>query len=303
MSFGGRSDRPVSLKKGPRVLRGIVSGPERRGPVERPRFDAILVDLWGTLLPYADEHAREQNLGEMARVLGVDPARFTTDWIDSIGERCLGTRGSLERTVEQMALAQGIRPSPDAVRQAIQLRLQFSRVTHDQVEASLPALDALRTAGFRLALVSDSTEETVRLWPATRLSARFEVAVFSFVERTCKPDARMYARALAGLGLPATHCAYVGDGGSRELTGAEAMGLTAFQYRYPDAQRDAPRFDEDVHWRGTRLKDLRELLPFAPGLDHRGRAADPRAGSKAHGRPPRGRPPLEGRTPRSERAA
>ncbi len=237
----------------------------RGGPMERRRFSAILIDLWGTLLPYADESARQRNLAEMGRTLGVDPEKFTADWIHSIGARCLGSLGSLERTVEQMAITQGARPSTEAVRRAVELRMEFSRTTHEQVELSLPALDALRAAGFRLAIVSDSTEETVRLWPETRLSTRFEVAVFSFSEGTCKPDPRMYARALEGLALPPTRCAYVGDGGSRELTGAEAMGLTAFKYRYPDDQRDAPRADEDLHWRGTRLEDLRELLRFAPG--------------------------------------
>lgn len=231
------------------------------GPV---RFDAILCDLWGTLLPYADETARERNLAEMAQILAVDPGKFTTDWIGTIGERCLGSLGSLERTVEQLAIAQGARPSSEAVHRAVELRLQFSRDSHDQAGPCLAALDALRAAGFRLAIVSDSTEETVRLWPGSQLSSRFELAVFSFNERVCKPDPRMYARALDGLHVAPARCAYVGDGGSRELTGAEAMGLTAFKYRFPDAHRDAPRFDEDVHWRGPALTDLRDLVRFAP---------------------------------------
>ena len=228
-------------------------------------FDGILVDLWGTLLPYAEESAREANLARMARTLDVDPTGFTTAWIDSIGERCRGSLGSLETTVERFALALGGRPSSEAIRRATDLRLEFSRSTLDRVEPILPGLDALRRSGFRLAIVSDSTEETVRLWPETRLSSRFDLAVFSFEQRVCKPDPRMYAQALSGLGLPPARCAYVGDGGSRELTGAESVGLTAFQYRYPGQSREDPRFDEDVHWRGTHLADLRELLAFAPG--------------------------------------
>ncbi len=232
----------------------------------RRRFDAVLLDLWGTLLPYAEESAREHNLAEMARTLGIDATRFTRDWIGSIGERCLGRLGSLEETIERLSLDLGGHPSSDAVRRALALRLEFSRASHDRAEPVLPALDALRAAGFRLAIVSDSTEETVRLWPQTRLAARFETVVFSFVEGVCKPDPRMYSRALERLGLPPARCIYVGDGGSRELTGAEAMGLTAFKYRYPDAHRDAPRFDEDTRWTGTSLKDLRELLALGPGL-------------------------------------
>lgn len=231
---------------------------------DRRHFGGILLDLWGTLLPFTDEAARKQNLSEMALILGVDPTRFTTLWIDSIGERCLGSLGSLEATVERFAVELGGRPSSDAIRQAVRRRMEFSKTMHDIVDPILPSLDALQRAGFRLAIVSDSTEETVRLWTETRLFPRFELAVFSFVEGTCKPDPRMYSRALDGLGLAPTACAYVGDGGSRELTGAESVGLAAFQYRFPDQNRNAPRFDEDVNWKGTQLRDLRELLPFAP---------------------------------------
>jgi putative hydrolase of the HAD superfamily len=227
-------------------------------------FDAVLVDLWGTLLPYADENEREQNLAEMARILGVEPDPFVEAWIGSISERCLGSLGSLEDTVRRFALAQGVRASADEVERAVRCRLEFARLTLDESGPVLGAVDALRRAGLRLAIVSDSTEETVRLWPQTRLSPRFEHAVFSFTERTCKPDPRMYLRALGALDLTPSRVAYVGDGGSRELTAAEGVGLTAFKYRFPDAKQDVPRFDEDVHWRGPRLADLSELVPFAP---------------------------------------
>jgi putative hydrolase of the HAD superfamily len=222
------------------------------------------MDLWGTLLPYANETDREQNLTDMAEILGLAPEKFVSDWIESIGDRCLGSLGSLEETVTRFSLAQGVRPTVEAVDQAVRSRLDFSRLTHDRSEPVTAAVDELKRAGLRLAIVSDSTEETVRLWPSTRLSARFEYAVFSFSERRCKPDPQMYRRALDALSLPASQVAYVGDGGSRELTGAEAVGLTAYKYRFPDHQQDAPRFDEDLLWRGTRLRDLRELLALTP---------------------------------------
>lgn len=234
-------------------------------PPTRPsQFEAILIDLWGTLLPGADDGERRRNLEEMAQVLDVNPSAFVSRWTDSIGERCLGSLGSLEQTIEHLAVALGARPSPNAVREALEIRMGFQRVLHNQAGPCLPALDALRAAGFRLAIVSDSSEETVRLWPESHLSPRFEVAVFSCVEGTCKPDPRMYRRALGTLGLAPSKCAYVGDGGSHELTGAEAVGLTAFKYRFPDVHQDDARFNEDTAWRGTRLVDLRELLRFAP---------------------------------------
>lgn len=241
-----------------------------RGDQDRSRagatrtFDGILFDLWGTLLPFTGESERESNIAEVARLLGADPETFTSSWLDSIEERCLGRTGSLEETVEKIAVASGGRPTPVQIRDAVAHRLRFCRDTHDRVDPILTQLDALRAREIRLAIVSDSTEETVRLWPDSRLASRFDLAVFSFNERVCKPDPQMYQRALSGLGLPSSRCAYVGDGGSRELTGAEAVGLTAYQFRFPDENRSAPRYDEDLSWRGTTLSSPADLLAYYP---------------------------------------
>jgi putative hydrolase of the HAD superfamily len=224
------------------------------------RFDAVLIDLWGTVLPYADESDRRENLAEMARILGADTERFTEAWIRSIGDRCLGSLGTLEETVGGFARDQGVEPTREAVARAVRCRLEFSRGSLDSAGPVLPALDALRRAGLRLAIVSDSTEETVRLWPESPLATRFDHTAFSFDLKSCKPDPRMYRSALEALAVRPSRVAYVGDGGSRELTGAEAVGLTAFMYRFPDLHQEARRFDEDVEWRGTRLTDLRKLL-------------------------------------------
>lgn len=240
--------------------------PARSAPGAHPlQFDGILVDLFGTLIPMGHQEARLRNLEEMGRILDLDPATFTTQWLDCGYDRFRGRLGSLERTVERLALAQGVRPNSTAIHRALEVRLELTRGLLARTGPSLPALDALRAAGLRLGLVSDTSEETVRLWPATPLSSRFDVAVFSWVEGTCKPDPRMYRKALEGLGLPPAKCAYVGDGGSRELSGAEAVGLSAFMYRYPVEEDGAlSRLDEDTGWTGTKLTDLRELLRFAP---------------------------------------
>jgi putative hydrolase of the HAD superfamily len=124
-----------------------------------------------------------------------------------------------------------------------------------------PGLDALIRAGRPLAVVSDCSVETPRLWSSTQLGQRIQATVFSCVEGIYKPDPRMYGRGLQLLGLPAERCAFVGDGGSRELTGAAAVGLRAFQYRFPgDEGLPDARYDPDTEWRGPILQDLRDLL-------------------------------------------
>jgi putative hydrolase of the HAD superfamily len=197
----------------------------------------------------------------MARTLQVDPVVFERDWAECFGPRVSGELGSLEETIRRVAERQGMEPSSDRVEQALQIRLSFTRRHLEACGPVLPELDALRDAGVRLAVVSDASEEAPRLWPSTALGRRFEATVFSCEEGFCKPDPRMYHLALERLGLPAERCAFVGDGGSNELTGATAVGLAAFLYRFPgDRGNPDSRYLPDTEWKGQPLSSLRDLL-------------------------------------------
>jgi putative hydrolase of the HAD superfamily len=224
-------------------------------------FQGILIDLYGTLVPTLPQRIRIPPLLEMGSVLGVDPETFAKDWGESVHQRILGQLGSVKETIVQVSGRQGVEPAADRVKEALRIRLAFSRSILESCGPVLPGVDALRAAGVRLAIVSDTSGETPQLWPSTPLGSRFDATVFSCETGFCKPDPRMYHVALRRLGLIAEQCAYVGDGGSRELTGAAAVGLSAFLYSFPDKSSDPDtRFDPDVGWIGPTLQDLREIL-------------------------------------------
>ena len=105
----------------------------------------------------------------------------------------------------------------------------------------LSALDRLRAAGIRTALVSDAGADDVEGWKASPLCTRLDAAVFSFEVGVRKPDARIYQYALDAVGIAAADAIFVGDGGSDEHRGARALGMkTVLVTRllsawYPDA--------------------------------------------------------------------
>jgi FMN phosphatase YigB (HAD superfamily) len=69
------------------------------------------------------------------------------------------------------------------------------------------ALDRLRAAGLRIALVSDAGADDVEWWDRSPLSSRFDVEVFSYKVGVRKPDPRIYRHALDGLGVaPGMRC-------------------------------------------------------------------------------------------------
>jgi putative hydrolase of the HAD superfamily len=225
------------------------------------RFDGVLLDLFGTIISMGPAGARTRSLSEMAVALSVDPTKFARRWSDTFDARARGRLGSLEETITLIASDLGHRPTRDELQRAAQIRLDFSKDLLQSNKTVLDALDALRSAGCRLAVVSDTSEETPRLWSSTDLAPRMDATVFSCLEGVRKPQPVMYQLALQRLGIDVSRCAYVGDGGSHELSGAEKVGLATFMYRFPDADQSADdRVEADEEWSGPVLADLRELL-------------------------------------------
>lgn len=197
----------------------------------------------------------------MAQELGVEPGDFAEGFFGTFDQRVRGQHGSLEDSLRMVAISLGASPTKAQVLRAVEIRMQYSAQLLDTCTVSLPALDHLRAAGLRLAVVSDCSEETPRLWTNFPLAARFDTAIFSCRVGLRKPDPRIYGLALEALGFPATRCAFVGDGGSHELTGAQEAGLHAFLYRFPkDSLTETFRVDGDTGWSGPTLTDLKELL-------------------------------------------
>jgi putative hydrolase of the HAD superfamily len=259
-----RAGVPATLKG----LAGSGSGDEAgaaMGPAQgrtiRGTFGGVLLDLFGTIISMGRAGARAASLRAMADALDVDRVEFVRRWSESFDDRVRGRLGSLEQTIVHVTRAMGQAPDRAKVEAAVQIRFDFHRDLFRSDAAVLRSLDALRHAGCRLAVVSDTSDETPRLWPETVLAPRFDTAVFSCVEGVRKPEAAIYRVALHRLGLDAARCAYVGDGGSRELSGAAAVGLTPFRFRFPDDDQDpADRVDPDLGWSVRELRDLSELL-------------------------------------------
>jgi putative hydrolase of the HAD superfamily len=83
--------------------------------------------------------------------------------------------------------------------------------------------------------------------------------VFSCVERTRKPDPRLFRAVAARLAVEPAACVYVGDGGGRELTGASGIGMRAVLLAGPDWQQHRDHRTE-ADWAGPRIGSLTDLV-------------------------------------------
>lgn len=196
----------------------------------------------------------------MAAVLGVpSPPAFAKAWFASYEDRATGRLGNSEEAIRVVAMHLDVSPTHDQVVRASHIHEALERGLLEQCKMSLPVLDDLLELGLKLAIVSNCSEEVPRIWPGTVLASRIPVAVFSCKEQVCKPDPRIYLVATERLGVPPQMCAFVGDGGNQELSGAERLGMLALQFQYPDDPVDSAHRVDTEAWTGRRLLRLQEL--------------------------------------------
>ena len=222
------------------------------------RPTAILFDLWGTLVPPRPDR-RDAVSHLMAADLGVGGDEFAAAVRDSHAERFSGRMGTLAKTLRVLAKRCGGDPAAAALERAAARRLDVTRELLVADERTLDALDALRDEGFRLGLVSDSSIETPTAWPGCPLASRIAATGFSCLLGVRKPHPGIYLHVTRRLGVAPEQCLYVGDGDSRELSGAAALGMTALRIRLP-GDRPSDRYEDDADFTGPGIDRLGELV-------------------------------------------
>jgi putative hydrolase of the HAD superfamily len=210
----------------------------------------LLFDLFNTLVPSGDR-GRVQVTRDMGAVLGVDADRFAWAFVQSWPERMTGGLGDLAAQCRTLAGRLGAAPSDTQVDAAVQMRLAFNRATVVVDDTTLAAIDAVRAAGWPVAVVSNCTIDSATFIRDTVLAPRVDAMILSCEVGIAKPDPEIYRRAAVALGAVPEKCVFVGDGADRELSGAAALGMRVIQTRQ--------YAHTDPDWAGERVDNLAEL--------------------------------------------
>ncbi|MEN8652337.1 HAD family hydrolase [Streptomyces sp. 21So2-11] len=219
---------PISLGTAPPRLwptasaRPLAALPLQREPGALPK--AVVLDLFGTLVPAPLPAERASAAAELAAAMGITTKAAEAALINSWRPRHDGTLRSTKAVAAHL-VEQCDAPSDrtSAVEAALH-RLVSSRLRIDV--SVLHALKELRSNGLKLALLSDASPDVAEQWDVTAaVSSHFEAAVFSCRESVLKPHPHLYARALSLLGVRSNEVVYCGDGGGNELTGAQRFGM------------------------------------------------------------------------------
>ena len=225
-------------------------------------YDAVIFDLFGTLVDNFSFHDYQCSLSAMAAALGVPSQDFHHLWRETARARGTGLFATIEANIEHICHRLGLHVGADRVVAATRIRLDLTRQTLTPRRDALEMLGSLKAHGYRIGLTSDCSPEVPLLWPATALAPLVDVPIFSCKVGVKKPDPRIYRLACERLTVSPQHCLYIGDGSSRELTGASQVGMHPVLIRVPyeEAIHSSLRPDAEEEWQGVRISALREVL-------------------------------------------
>ncbi|MHA2287660.1 MAG: HAD family hydrolase [Promethearchaeota archaeon] len=224
------------------------------------KIKAIIFDLFGTLVDSFNAQEHKQVLSEMASSLSLPSEPFYDLWSGSFNQRALGVFKSIEESMIFISKELNLPLNKSGVEQAIRTRFNYTKSSLVPREDAIDTLKQLRNIGFKIGLISDCTFEVPQLWDSTLLAEHFDNVIFSCFVGMKKPDPRIYRLACKKLKVKPKNCFYVGDGSSRELSGARNVGMFPVLIRSP-SEKDSVRYDEDT-WDGPRINSLSEILTF-----------------------------------------
>jgi putative hydrolase of the HAD superfamily len=172
-----------------------------------PPVRAVLLDLWDTLAwnewpPFRDR---------VARLTGVPVERLRDALIGTVAIRNRGTYANDAEDWASVFRALELERADELGAEVAALEDEHLRLTTRLFDDALPALERLRGAGLRTAVVSNCSHATGPVVDRLGLAEHVDAIVLSFRLGSLKPEPGIYLAALEGVGVPADRALFVDD--------------------------------------------------------------------------------------------
>lgn len=224
------------------------------------RYDAVIFDLFGTLIDFLSIEEYKQWDVRMADALSAPRDDFRREWLATLHDRNLGIYDNMDQEVRHICTALGITPDESAIAEVNKIRLEVMRINLKPKPGAIETLAKLKAQGYGTCMLSDCPLEIPLLWGETPFATLMDSAVFSCLERITKPSPEIYRLAWERIGVVADRCVYVGDGGGNELTGARNVGMRPILIRTSYGKAFERHQGEASVWQGEAISDLQEVI-------------------------------------------
>lgn len=186
------------------------------------QWGAILPRMRQDLLRYLESAGYRLDAPAFLNRLSANFAEFDrqrqTDWVEYT------TTYLLTKTLAELGAPP---PSPEVLTGALRAYYAYSETLWRTMPGAHATLQALQTAGLRLALVSNAGDDAnvQRLIDQAGLRPYFDPIVVSAAVGLRKPNPKIFERVLAGWGLAPGAVVMVGDTLGADILGAQLAGL------------------------------------------------------------------------------
>lgn len=186
--------------------------------------DAVLFDLFHTLTSIEAVRPPGRPTHE---ILGVTRDAWLEQVFGDSRDRLIGKMRDPLTMMRTMAHAIDGSISLEIIEEATRHRQRrFHNALTLIPNATGEALAALKAKGKKLGLVSNADAMEIAAWDESPVAGIFDFVAFSCDVGYAKPEPEIYEICLRKLGVGPDEAVFVGDGGSDELRGAKAVGLT-----------------------------------------------------------------------------
>ena len=222
-------------------------------------YRAVLFDLFGTLVPCYPLARLDRVVRRMARDLGVPTEPFAAEWRQSVPDQIGGRVPTLEAHLHHLLERLGSPVHPDGLAAAVERRLALERSALRPRAEAIATLTGLRAEGLCVGVITNCSNETVRLWPSTELASIVDQLSCSCVVGSAKPSPQIYRHACSELGVAPNDSLFVADGSNDELEGAARVGMRAVLLRAPDDDGSFPGRIARRDWTGIFVSALSQV--------------------------------------------
>jgi putative hydrolase of the HAD superfamily len=226
-------------------------------------IDAVVFDLFGTLVPNFSLERFWECIDRIADVLGAPREGFRAEWRACFRQRMDGRLRDGADMFVPLLREMGIPTDAATLADADRIRSDFFTTELVPKAGARECLEELKRRGYRLALATDCSSGTPTHLDRTSLGEFFRVRAVSADLGVTKPHRAIYEHVLSGLGVAGERCVYVGDGNSEELPGAKRHGMTTVWIDNGAAQEWKDRFVPEAD---HTIRDLGELPALVAAL-------------------------------------
>ena len=226
------------------------------------KYEAVIFDLFGTLIKNYTIEQHEGVLRQMASVLSASSEDFVRLWYETFNDRCVGILKTPEDNIDYVCRKLGVPVGDTRRSRAARIRLDLTVNSMVPMPDAIAMLSRLKIEGYKTGLVTDCSGEVPAIWQDTPFAPLFDVTVFSCMVGLKKPDPRIYQLVAEQLAVKPESCLYIGDGSSQELTGADVVGMHPVLIRDPDENStEVHRVDAEAEkWSGPVITSSKEVL-------------------------------------------